>query len=241
MISVCMATFQGEAFIGQQLTSILSQLGAEDEIIVSDDGSSDDTAGIVNRINDPRIVWAGTTGGLGVVRNFERALIQARGEYIFLADQDDIWLPGKVEACLLALSEYTLVVTDCKVVDASLKEIEPSFFFLRRSGPGFMKNLMVNSYLGCCIAFRRELLDRALPIPHNTPMHDIWLGLLAELKGGTYFLPFPYLLYRRHAATASQSSGKSQFSLYRKILFRLILLWNILSKILQRPWLKNNH
>lgn len=240
MISVCMATFQGEAFIEQQLTTILAQLSDDDEIVVSDDGSSDNTVAVVNRINDSRIVWAGTSGGLGVVSNFERALRHARGEYIFLADQDDIWLPGKVEACLVALNEHSLVVTDCGIVDASLKEIVPSFFKLRGSGPGFIKNLMVNSYLGCCMAFRRELLDRALPIPSNTPMHDMWLGLLAELKGGTYFLPKPYLLYRRHAATASQSSAKSRFSLYRKILFRLTLLWNLLWRILNRQWLKNN-
>lgn len=241
MISVCMATFQGEAFIEEQLTSILSQLGPQDEIVVSDDGSSDGTVAAVTRINDPRIVWAGTTGGLGIIKNFERALRHARGEYIFLADQDDVWLPGKVEACTQALNTKMLVVTDCKVVDASLKEIAPSFFYLRQSGPGFIKNLMVNSYLGCCIAFKRELLNRALPMPRNTPMHDMWLGLLAELEGGTCFLKNPYLLYRRHQATASQSSGKSRYSLYKKIMIRLILLWNITSRSLLKQFLKHNN
>jgi glycosyltransferase involved in cell wall biosynthesis len=234
MISVCMATFQGAPYVEQQLTSILGQLAEDDEVVVSDDGSADNTIGIINKIGDPRVVWAGTSGGLGVVKNFERAMQRARGDYIFLADQDDIWLPGKVEACVQSLQEYLLVVTDCRVVDASLEEISPSFFDLRQSGPGLIKNLLINSYLGCCMAFRRELLERALPMPDNIPMHDMWLGLIAELKGNTCFLPAPYLLYRRHNATFSQSAGKSKYSFGRKIQFRLVLGWNILLRMLLR-------
>jgi glycosyltransferase involved in cell wall biosynthesis len=232
MISVCIASFEGGQFIGQQLRSILSQLSEEDEVVISDDGSTDDTVEVVNRIDDSRIIWAGTGGRLGVVKNFERALRHAKGDYIFLADQDDVWLPGKVEACLDALQSNTLVVTDCNVVDEGLREIAPSFFELRRSGPGFVRNIMVNSYLGCCMAFRRELLDLALPMPDNLPMHDMWLGLIAERTGQVNFLAAPYMLYRRHQDNATGLTGQSKLNLTEKIKYRVVLLALLAKRLL---------
>lgn len=233
MISVCLASYQGERFIEQQLLSILAQLSEHDELIISDDGSTDDTVAIVNQLNDSRIIWAGIGGRLGAVKNFERALQRVSGQYVFLADQDDVWLPGKVNACKAALEHNVLVVTDCKVVDEQLNEIASSFFQLRKSGAGFMKNLMINSYLGCCTAFRRELLDIALPIPANTPMHDMWFGLLAECKGDTCFLAQPYILYRRHQSNVTQLAGQSRFSRFQQFQYRLLLLYLISTRLLQ--------
>ncbi|HSH72713.1 MAG TPA: glycosyltransferase family 2 protein [Methylophilaceae bacterium] len=224
MISVCLACFEGSQFIEQQLNSILSQLSENDEVVISDDGSTDDTVAIVNNINDNRIIWAGIGGKHGVVKNFERALQYAKGDFIFLADQDDLWLPGKVNACLDLLKSNMLVVTDCNVVDGNLREIKPSFFKVRRSGPGFVHNVLVNSYLGCCMAFRRELLDVALPIPEKTPMHDMWLGLIAEKLGKVVFLDQPYLLYRRHQHNATAMTGESKLSVIGKIKYRLVLI-----------------
>jgi len=230
MISVCIACYEGSQFIEQQLISILSQLSADDEVVMSDDGSKDDTVAIVNRIKDSRIVWAGVGGRLGVVKNFERALRRAKGDYIFLSDQDDVWLPGKVDACVSLLSANMLVVTDCRVVDESLHEIMPSFFELRGSGPGFLRNLFINSYLGCCMAFRRELLDIALPIPETTPMHDMWLSLIAEKVGNVAFLAKPYMLYRRHQLNATPLSGESRFNLLKRIKYRLTLVSLLLNR-----------
>jgi len=224
MISVCLACFEGSRFIEQQLNSILNQLSENDEVVISDDGSTDDTVAIVDSIKDNRIVWAGIGGKQGVVKNFERALQCAKGDFIFLADQDDVWLPGKVDACASLLKSKMLVVTDCKVVDGNLREIKPSFFKVRRSGPGFVHNVLVNSYLGCCMAFRRELLDVALPIPDKTPMHDMWLGLIAEKLGKVAFLDQPYLLYRRHQHNATPMTGESKLSVIKKIKYRLVLI-----------------
>lgn len=95
MISVCMATYNGEEYIKEQLESILCQLGEMDEIIISDDGSTDNTLNIIESYNDSRIKIHINTGKHGFVYNFENALQKAKGEYIFLSDQDDIWLPEK--------------------------------------------------------------------------------------------------------------------------------------------------
>ncbi len=223
MISVCLAAYNGEKFIHEQLQSVLAQIDAGDEIILADDGSSDATVNLVQNLGDPRIKILTSPAPLGVVKNFERALSAARGDCIFLCDQDDIWLPGKVQACLQALQTHLLVVTDCTVTDAELNPLHPSFFRLRDSGPGILKNIIKNSYLGCCMAFRRELLTHALPIPRQTPMHDMWLGMLAEYHGSVFFLPNPYILYRRHGHNATPTAGQSSFSLLAKLRYRLTL------------------
>jgi glycosyltransferase involved in cell wall biosynthesis len=160
MISVCLASYNGELYIREQLNSILSQLDVDDEIIISDDSSNDGTIKVIQSYDDPRIILLESmpeTKKLGVVKNFERAIRHASGDYIFLSDQDDIWLEGKVSSAIDALQNNLLVVTDCRVVDLHLQEINKSFFQLRCSGKGVIKNILRNSYLGCCMAFKKEL------------------------------------------------------------------------------------
>lgn len=223
MISICLATYNGSAYIEAQLRSVLEQLSQKDEIVVADDGSTDDTIAIVDAIGDPRIRWVAQGGRLGVVKNFERSVSAASGEYIFLCDQDDVWLPGKIEHCIAALQTHLLVVTDCKVVDSELNEIAPSFFRLRNSGSGLLHNLWKNGYLGCCMAFRRELLNYALPFPQGIPMHDMWLGMIAETQGSVSFLPKPLSLYRRHICSASDAAGRSSASIGKMLADRGVL------------------
>lgn len=223
MISICLATYNGSAYIEAQLRSVLEQLSQKDEIVVADDGSADDTIAIVDAIGDPRIRWVAQGGRLGVVKNFERSVSAAGGEYIFLCDQDDVWLPGKIELCIAALQTHLLVVTDCKIVDSELNEIAPSFFRLRNSGSGLLHNLWKNGYLGCCMAFRRELLNYALPFPQGIPMHDMWLGMIAETQGSVSFLPKPLSLYRRHICSASDAAGRSSASIGKMLADRGVL------------------
>lgn len=234
MISVCLATFNGSAYVAEQLRSVLAQLGPDDEVVVGDDGSTDDTLAIIARLNDARIQLLAGGGRLGVVRNFERTLMASRGEVIFLCDQDDVWLPDKVERCLAALAVFPLVVTDCAVVDADLNPLSPSFFRLRNSRPGVLHNLWRNSYLGCCMAFRRELLVDALPFPAGIPMHDMWLGLLAEFRGGTAFLPEQSLLYRRHGANVSDTAGRSRAGWSRQLQWRTKLVASLTKRLVVR-------
>jgi glycosyltransferase involved in cell wall biosynthesis len=222
MISVCMATYNGAAFIEEQLRSILASPRVG-EVVVSDDGSSDATLARIAALGDARVrVLAGPRAG--VVRNFEHALKQARGDIVFLCDQDDVWLPRKVDIVVQALAGADLVVTDCRVVDTELRVIKPSFFRLRGSGPGFARNLLQNSYLGCCMAMRRSVLERALPFPANLPMHDWWIGLVAERSARVSFIDTPLVLYRRHGVNASSASQPSNASRLTQLLWRLSLV-----------------
>lgn len=226
MVSVCMATYNGSGYLRQQVDSILEQLGESDELIVSDDGSTDGTLEILQTIGDPRIIILHNEGRHGVNANFENAVSHARGEHIFLSDQDDVWLPGKVSACVEALKRGTLcVVHDCRVTDGDLHVTEESFFASRGSGPGFWKNLYRNSYLGCCMAFRREVLAWALPYPEKLPIfQEGWIASLADIKGRVEFLPIKGILFRRHGSNASATARKSDFSIWRQISYRTKLL-----------------
>jgi len=201
-ISVCMATRNGDRYVGEQLASILSQLQSEDELIISDDSSVDHTVEIVKQIDDCRIRLLTGNTFYSPVFNFENALKYASGEIIILSDQDDIWLENKVklirESFRRSRSLVHLVVLDGSVVDAAGMVIEPSLFAKVHVGKGLLKNIYDNTYMGCCMAFSRPLLEIALPFPRRIPMHDMWLGLLAELFGDVEFIAEPTIHYRRH-------------------------------------------
>lgn len=221
MISVCMATCNGERHLQAQLESVLGQLDAGDELVIADDCSTDGTLALISASGDPRIRLLRGERRLGVVANFGRALAAARGDIVFLCDQDDVWLPNKRAVFVDALADADLAVSDCRVTDAALNVIAPSFFALRRSAPGVLRNLWRNSYLGCCMAFRRNVLARALPFPAHLPMHDTWLGLIATATGRVRFVAEATLLYRRHGANASPTGERSHFGVVAQAMHRI--------------------
>jgi GT2 family glycosyltransferase len=205
-ISVCMATYNGARYLRPQLDSILTQLDPDDELLVQDDGSSDDTVEIVRSYDDPRIRLVANESNLGVIATFERCLARARHDIVFLADQDDEWLPGKVEVMVAHFQDphVTGVITDALIVDAENAVTDDSIFAHFHSGPGVLHNFVKNSYLGCCMAVRREVLAVALPVPRSVRTHDGWIGITADMLGEVVFLPTPYVRYRRHGANLSQ-------------------------------------
>jgi glycosyltransferase involved in cell wall biosynthesis len=221
MISVCMATYNGSRYVVEQVNSILSQLADGDELIVSDDQSTDNTLALLEALQDTRLVLLANTKKLGIIGNFENALKRAKGDYIFLADQDDVWLPSKVKVSMEYLQEFHLVQTDATIVDADLNPLHQSLFKLKGSGNGFLRNLWVNNYVGCTMAFRRSVLEVALPFPCDIPMHDQWLGLIADLVFTTHFVPQPLVLYRRHDLAQSNTGFSSPHSLWAKAKFRI--------------------
>lgn len=226
MVSVCMSSYNGEKYIREQIMSILAQLGASDELIISDDGSTDGTLAIIKDINDDRIVLTLNGDPHGVNFNFENAIKRAKGNYIFLSDQDDVWLPNKVVDCVYALQNADLVIHDCVVVDKDKKVIVPSYFKQYKSRRGYLKNIIKNTYIGACMVFRKEILEYVLPFPSNFPVyHDGWLGSMVELKGRVLFLPTNCILYRRHNSNLSFSATKSGVSFKRRIINRVMWLY----------------
>ncbi|MGK0552341.1 glycosyltransferase family 2 protein [Enterococcus faecalis] len=242
MISVCMATYNGERYLASQLDSILCQLNSDDELIVSDDGSVDQTLSILKKYaaQFPQMhIMKGP--GRGVIANFEKAIEQAQGEIIFLADQDDVWLPNKVATTCAAFASSPstqVIVSDLMIVDQQLQVLEPSFFRYRKAKTGVGHNLLKNGYIGAGMAFKKQLKSLVLPIPTNVPMHDMWIGLLGELAGGNQLLWQPLTLYRRHDQNVSEI--RTNASRWQQLNWRLTLLFLLIKRKMRRKSKRNN-
>lgn len=252
MISVCMATYNGEKYIAEQVESILAQLGQEDELIVSDDGSTDNTLQILENFNDRRIKIFNhdrknikvpfylrshlTDKFYFITRNFENALKNAKGDYIFLSDHDDVWLPAKVETMIKCLDKDNLVISDAWVVKENM-ERQNKLSEYANYKKGFWQNIMVKSfYCGCLFAFTKNIKNSILPIPSSVLVHDFWLGLISELKFSSVYISEPLVLYRRHSNTASNTDvgQASKNSIFFIIKYRIFLLFAAISRYLRR-------
>jgi glycosyltransferase involved in cell wall biosynthesis len=229
-ISVCMATYNGAPYLRQQIDSIVPQLSSGDEVIFSDDGSTDDTLSIILGYHDPRFKIVDNSHSGSPAKNFEKGLRYCSGAQIFLADQDDVWMPNKVGRMKHYLALYDLVLTDCSIVNEHNNTLADSFFAKQRSKKGLFSNLLHNSYMGCCMAFNRKLLDRVLPFPVNLNAHDQWIGLIAERYYSVHFLSEQLVRYRRHGMNYSFTGEKSRRGFFEKLNHRITMLNNIYSR-----------
>lgn len=239
MISVCIATYNGERYIGDQLTSILSQLSDADEIVISDDGSMDGTLQVIKEICDKRIKIYHHHKQKAkfdidyATHNYENALLHAKGDVIFLSDQDDVWRDGKMEQMLKELQTYDVVMSDCMVTDESLNIIMNSHFHGERVfRQSIIYNVLKPSFLGCCMAFRREVLNRLLPFPKYGCGHDLWLGLVALRFYRFKFLDIPLIYYRRHSCTVTPGGKREKTNLWFKLYYRIYVVKELYRLIL---------
>ena len=229
-----MAVYNGESFLKPQIESILIQLRRWDELIVVDDCSKDQSQMILKSIRDPRLSVYTNERNVGVLRTFERALYAATGDIVFLSDQDDVWLAGKVTKVLGVFAskpDVTMVVTDAILIDDEGRQVNSSYFSVRgRFAGGLLRNFVKNKYLGCTLGFRRTMLPKFLPIPQDAPMHDIWFGLMNEIYGKTYFIDEPLIAYRRHRANASPLTHTHPIQMLR---WRYRLAKNIIKRVIK--------
>lgn len=204
-ISVVLASYNGGRYIGAQLRSLLAGMADCDEIVVSDDASTDDTLDVVRAIGDSRVRVLPFKERVGYQRNFERAIREARGRYIFFSDQDDICLPERIPLSLNALQRSSFVCADATVVDEELNPLSSSYFAWRKVGNFGALQLFVHpDVVGATMACSKEFLTKALPLPVGVP-HDQWLSVLAAAKGQLGVIRQPVILYRRHASVTSLS------------------------------------
>lgn len=223
-----MPTFNGEKFIRIQLESILSQLGNDDEIVISDDSSADKTVEIIKSFNDSRIHLLENNSFHSPIYNLENALKNAKGDFIFLSDQDDEWTEDKVSVCMEKVKDCELVIHDADIVDGNGNQTSESFFKLNHTKSGKFYNLLKNGYLGCCMCFSKNLLSQFLPFPKKLPMHDIYIGNFAAFNGYRIkFIEDKLIHYRRHGNNASITSEHSHRKLLSRISDRIIILKNI--------------
>lgn len=212
-LSVVMATYNGEKYIKEQLDSIVPFLLIDDELIISDDNSSDRTREIIQEYIDnyPNIqLIEGPC--MGVVKNFENALLQACGDICMFADQDDIWLPEKLSYIreYFEKNDVNLVMHDMYLAsneDIMTGTILSRSFLIRKRKHGFLYNIILNGYYGCCMCFKLDFVKTILPFPDCTTMYDQLIGLYAEKKGSVAFIDRPLIIHRKHGENMSQKSS----------------------------------
>lgn len=212
-LSVALCTHQGARYLAEQLASIVGQTRLPDEVVVRDDASSDGTVDLLHEFvaRAPFPVSVETGGRFGVVANFERAIAACRGELIALADQDDVWRPGKlaaIETALDRLPASLLVFSDAELIDDTGVPLGRRLWSdlgfdrreQRRLATDPMGMLLRHPVVtGCAAAFRATLRDVALPFPGDLVMvHDRWLSLCAAAQGPLAMVPDALLHYRVH-------------------------------------------
>lgn len=225
-ISVCLATYNGEKYLWDQLQSILKQIGADDELIISDDHSNDETIKVVQDCADPRVKLIHNSSERGYTRNFENAIRNASGDIIFISDQDDVWLENKVQVMQAYLEQYDLVISDATYVNHALEVTRGSHFGLSKMKSGFVRQAIRPCYIGACMAFKRSILEMLLPFPRNAKYcaYDYWLTLVAESCFSVGLVNQELILYRRHDGNVSPAGMKSPNSFTKKILMRVYSL-----------------
>ncbi|WP_420603490.1 glycosyltransferase [Flagellimonas sp.] len=230
-ISVCMATFNGEKYIEEQLQSILPQLKSSDEVIVSDDGSTDSTIEIIKSLNDSRIKLFHNSFR-NVILNFEFAIGRASGDIIFLSDQDDVWYGNKVEKTLELLERYDLLFTNLSVFSTTLEDSH-DMYSPNKNHRGLHRNFIKNHCVGATLAFKAHLLKYALPFPRKIEMHDMWIFFISSFYGKTFYYNKPLVHYRRHGLNVSNTGGKTTNSLLRIIEIRISWVIYLIKRILK--------
>ncbi|MBE6377007.1 MAG: glycosyltransferase [Lentisphaerae bacterium] len=220
-ISVAIAAYRGEKFIGEQLASIAAQTRVPDEVVICDDSPDHLTEKAVSAFRELlNIRYYRNTPALGVAGNFNKALALADGDLVFLCDQDDLWYPEKVAVMSKAVGDEELaaVFCDSDITDADCRPL--NITHLESRGYGFLKNLppgvWEGQFLHCCrrvpaaghdMALTGKLLEKLLPIPEISACHDNFLGVAAAALDCWHIVPRPLGIFRRHDASAS-GAGK---------------------------------
>jgi len=204
-VSVALATYNGAGYLQDQLDSFVRQDRRPDELIASDDASTDGTMALLEAFarSAPFAVHVHRNrANVGFIGNFDKALSLCTGDVIFLSDQDDVWFSEKIATALAALEkapDALLFVNDAELVGEDLTPLGLTTYGQVRAR-GWSEKAFTQ---GSCFAMRRELLDWVLPLPDDYPFHDIWVADLAHDLGAVLISERPLQLFRRHEANAS--------------------------------------
>ncbi|MBE0498207.1 MAG: glycosyltransferase family 2 protein [Campylobacterales bacterium] len=216
-ISIAMTTFNGEKFLQEQLESLLNQTYSNIEILICDDCSTDGTLNILSLYKHVvNLKYIQNKKRLGVAKNFEKVLSLCCGDYIALADQDDIWEKDKIQVLYENIGDALLIHSDAKLIDQNNNVLSESYFL--KSNKKLRKNLheyfFDNDVTGCTALFKKELLEPALPFPANVAVHDWWLAICASKHGKIKYLDRPLIAYRQHQHNQIGAADSSKVHLH---------------------------
>jgi glycosyltransferase involved in cell wall biosynthesis len=237
MVDILLSTYNGEKYLSEQIDSILNQTYKDWHLLIRDDGSVDETISIISKYVSKypnKITWINKEDvrNVGVIRSFEALMKESTSPCFMFCDQDDVWLPNKIEQTLKVLQQHEkkfgvetplLVHTDLNVVDKDLNEIHHSFFKMSRFNPTKIHSnihfsLMYNCVTGCTVMGNEKARKISLPIEEWADMHDSWVTRKVLLNAGKVItIPNPTMLYRQHGKNVLGSNH--QLTIRGRILY----------------------
>ncbi len=238
-VTTVIATYNGEKYIAEQITTIIGQLEPQDEVVIIDDCSSDNTVNVIKALQDSRIKLFLNDHNRGITFSFNRGISLASNDIIFMSDQDDIWLKGRVASMVgkLLERECCVVSSNTEFMDVSGKPIVFQIDGVRENRSnnnlGNIFDIFIGrtNYYGCAMAFKKVLVALILPIPSFVESHDLWIALAGNLIGSNVHLNQKTLRRRIHCSNASNV----QRGMFFKIRARGIFVISIVV-LLFRHW-----
>ena len=228
-VSICMALYNGAKFVEEQIDSILPQLDhPNDEIIIVDDFSKDNSIEVISNYNDPRIKLIKNTSNIGYIKTFEKAINLSKNDIIFLSDQDDIWIENRLilmynelvgSNSLLLCSNFSSFANNTgnyiERFKTKLSKNDSNKNF--KNIIGIFKGKM--AYFGCTMAFKKEFKNKILPFPKYIDAHDLWLAMIGNIMGTILHLEENTILHRIHGENTSFKKRKLKQKIYTRFLF----------------------
>lgn len=232
LVQILLSTYNGGKFLEQQLDSIIKQSYKNWRIVIRDDGSKDNTVDIiksyVNKYCDKIIFIEDNYEHLGACQSFSRLLHYTSADYIMFCDQDDIWLPEKIEVSVMKMKELEatynnvpiLVHSNLKLIDSDLNIISNSFWKYQKLNPKLIgiNNLIIqNNVTGCTMMINKTLKELCAEIPEKAIMHDWWIALVTSAFGVFGYINRPLVLYRQHDKNDIGAKKYSFFSYFKRL------------------------
>ena len=238
LVSVVMATFNGERFLEEQLRSIFAQTYRPIELVISDDASEDSTPSILSRYEKtPGVQIFYQQKNHGIASNFSFAASQASGRFMAFSDQDDIWEKNKIERLVSEIGDSNLIYSDSLLVSENGNSLNKKLSDLRKmySGSDSRGYFLYSCVWGHGMMITRELLQKSLPVPAAVN-HDIWIAYQAFMSGGIKYLDEALTKYRQYDLNNSRRSLLKEDSKEKRWLaYKQKMRWVTLMKQNGRP------
>jgi glycosyltransferase involved in cell wall biosynthesis len=204
-VAVVVATYNGATYLREQLESIVQQTYKPSQIIIVDDDSLDDTLQVANNFaaHHSEVLVVQNETRLGYIKNFEKGMLLANCNYIALSDQDDIWMPNKLEVLIHAIGNQMLAYSDSELIDAQGNLLNQKMSS-KKNQLAYHTPIMytIGAWApGHAMLFKKELIDKAVPFPALVT-HDFWLGFVATCYSTMVYVNEPLVHYRQHTQNA---------------------------------------
>ena len=220
---IVMSTYNGKAYLQEQLRSVLEQTVSDFLLLIRDDGSSDGTPDLLRELSDPRVrlILGENLGPAGSFFALLDAARQENADFVFFCDQDDVWMPDKLERLLAEMGKCpagpALVFSDFAMIDGSGSVTGDSYTAMAQlripADGNFFPKLLAQPYVfGCASVLNRELLELVKDPPAGIEMYDCWIALVASLFGTVRYLPQSTIYHRFHSSNATGRSGMNSLA-----------------------------